>query len=246
MTLVGVVGDGADSVVEGIDEAGGDAVTGQDVDSVLASDPDLLLALGEPAFMSLAVTNPSGPILPVGAIRGFDPVPRTRLDSAIHDLLDGDFETTSTTLVEVTIGPETRFAAADVMLVTAEPAKISEYGIHEVTAGDRRTIDTVRADGVVVATPRGSHGYAGDAHGPILSPDADTVSVAPIAPFRIDHRVWGLAPPVQLTVERDESDVTLIVDGVQHDTLDTDTSVDVDWGPTITLARVDASQSTSR
>ncbi|WP_394351524.1 hypothetical protein [Halobacterium bonnevillei] len=50
-------------------------------------------------------------------------------------------------------------------MVTAEPARISEYAVETGT----ERVDEVRADGVVAATPAGSHGYARDADGPLLS-----------------------------------------------------------------------------
>jgi NAD+ kinase len=98
----------------------------------------------------------------------------------------------------------------DVMLVTSEPARISEYAIER----DGEHLGSVRADGIVVATPAGSHGYAAAADGPALAVGTDVVSVVPIAPFHTSVPTWVLkADDVALSVLRDEGDVSLLVDG---------------------------------
>jgi NAD+ kinase len=107
-------------------------------------------------------------------------------------------------------GDERVYALADVTLVTAEPARISEYTI---ASSDER-VTSVRADGVVVATPAGSYGYAHDAGGPRIAPETGVGAVVPIAPFSItgDHWVLSLSD-IRLTVERDDAPVDLFVDG---------------------------------
>lgn len=241
MTLVGLTGDGAESAVDDLEDAGGEALAGEPVDLV-DSAVDLLVALGDDALSALVDVGASRPVLPVGDARGVGAVPRNQLESAFSELVDGTFETVDARLLDVAVNGETYRALSDVMVVTREPAKISEYGVHTNLDGESRTVGKVRADGVVVATPRGSHGYAKDARGPILAPDADTVSVVPIAPFRIDRSHWGLTPQVRLTVERDESDVTLLVDGADHGVLDTHASVELTWGGSLPLVRVSTSR----
>lgn len=102
------------------------------------------------------------------------------------------------------------YALVDVTLVTGEPARISEYTI---ATGDERVM-SVRADGVVVATPAGSHGYAHDAGGPRIAPETNVGTVVPIAPFAISDDHWVLSlSDIRLTVERDDAPVDLFVDG---------------------------------
>ncbi|ADB59984.1 sugar kinase-like protein [Haloterrigena turkmenica DSM 5511] len=101
-------------------------------------------------------------------------------------------------------------ALFDVTLVTDEPARISEYGV--ASRGD--SVATFRADGVVVATAAGSHGYAGAVDAPHLSRAVDAVAVAPVAPFVTDTRRWVLPDDrLELTVERDEGPIALVADG---------------------------------
>jgi len=241
MTRVGFVGRGDAQAVDAVEDADGDAISGTPAELATA-ELDVVVALDEDALYDLVAAGATQPLLPIGAGRGIESVPRDSLDSALHDVVAGEYETVPAPLLDVEAGSDTYRALMDVMVVTSEPARISEYGITSRIDGEPVAVDTVRADGVVVATPRGSQGYANDARGPILAPDADTVSVVPIAPFRVDRTHWGLTPPVTVTVERDESDVSLLVDDTNHGILDAHARVDLTWGEPLPLVRVSASQ----
>lgn len=241
MTRIGFAGTGAEAAVDAVEGIDGEALAGRPA-ALVDADVDVLVALGSDALYDLVSAGASHPVLPVDAGAAVESVPRTELDAALHELVAGEYETTETRLLAVAVDGETYRALADVMVVTSEPARISEYGIHTVIDRAATTVDTVRADGVVVATPRGSRAYSNDARGPVLAPDADTVSVVPIAPFRVDRTHWGLTPPVTITVERDESDVTLLVDDTNHGILDAHATVELTWGDTLPLVRVTGSQ----
>ena len=115
-------------------------------------------------------------------------------------------------------------ALFDITLVTDEPARISEYGV--ASRGD--SVATFRADGVVVATAAGSHGYAGAVDAPSLSTAVDAVAVAPVAPFVTDTRRWVLPDDqLTLTVERDEGPIALVADGRRVTSVGVDARIDV-------------------
>jgi NAD+ kinase len=237
VTRVGVAGSDAADVVAALD-IDGVRVEADDPPSLVGAGVDVLVALGADALFDLVAAGAEQPVLPVDAGAAVGSIPRAALAASVGAVGDGTFECVDARLLSVAADGTTYRALADVMAVTAEPARISEYGIHTTVEGAARTVDTVRADGIVVATPRGSHGYARDARGATLAPDADTVSVVPIAPFRIDRAHWGLRPPVTLTVERDDSAVTLIVDGVDRGELDAGASIELTWGERLPLVRV--------
>ena len=134
---------------------------------------------------------------------------RNSIDQAIRHLLDGTTRTVPHPVLAADIGgTNTYHAALDVALVTDEPARISEYGI-EIPG--RRHV-TVRSDGVVVATPLGSEGYANAAGGPVITPGAG-LAVVPIAPFTTRRDTWVVDGEVALSVERDVEAVSIVVDG---------------------------------
>lgn len=206
--MIGVVGDDG-AVTETVEDAGVATATGS-AEDVLAAGPDRIVVVGEPALLDLVRAEASVPVLPVAAGRGVRSVPRAALSDAVGALTAGDWYPVDRPVLGVRVGgdPAGR-ALADVTLMTSEPAHISEYAIR---SGDER-VAQIRADGVVVATPVGSHGYAKDAGGSLVAPGTDVVQVAPVAPFVTDADRWVLpATDLELSVERDESDVSLLVD----------------------------------
>lgn len=211
-------GGGAD-VVETVENAGCEVV-----DPAAA---DVLLALDEPALLSLASDSVPCPVLPASPGGDLHTIPRSRLDDALTSLAAGDYRTVPHPLFGLSVDGETvAHAVTDTMLITSEPARISEYAVHTGT----ETIDQFRADGVVISTPLGSTGYIENAGGSTVTTGVG-VPVVPISPFSTHARTWVLDLPLTLTIERDESDVTLLAD---------DREVrEVDPGAPIEISRVD-------
>lgn len=208
VATVGVLGDPRDSFADAVGDAGGDVIAGSVVD-VLAGEPSVVVARGEAAFLDVATRVPECPIVPVDAGRGVRSLPATALLGAAESLVSGEWTTESHPLLAVEVdGTALGTAVTDVALVTAEAAHISEY---DLAAGDAG-LDRVRADGVVVATPAGSTGYARRLGAPVLAPGTGAV-VVPIAPFSTDPDHW-VVDPDGLAVElvRDDAPVQLIVD----------------------------------
>ena len=59
---------------------------------------------------------------------------------------------------------------------------------------DGEVVDQVRGDGLILATPTGSTGYAMAAGGPILHPGIDAIIVSPICPMSLSSRPVVLPP----------------------------------------------------
>jgi len=224
---VGVLGERADTLAAFVEEHDRDAVTGDP--TTVASDADLVVVDGESALYDLVRADADAPALVLGDVPGVPSVDWDRRENAMTHALDGSAGVHSAPLLSVRADGESYRALADAMLVTDEPARISEYGVHAAN----ETVDTVRADGIVAATATGSRGYGSAADGPVVAPGVDAVSVVPVAPFRVDQSNWVLPLPTDLTVERETADVVLLVDDREVATLDHDTTVRVDHGGTL-------------
>jgi NAD+ kinase len=206
---VGVVGDETSAVAAALSTVDVDATVAS-ARRALDSDPDAVVAVGEPALLSVARRRPDVPILPVEAGAGVRSVPDDRLDDAVTRLVAGDWTTEAHPLLTVDVD-ETQGADAlfDAMAVTAEAAHISEY---TVTAGGEH-VARFRADGIVVATPAGTSGYARAAGAPVVPPGPAVVAIVPVAPFTttLDH--WVVPnEDVTITVERDDATVDVLAD----------------------------------
>ena len=237
--VVGVVGPDADTAVAAVESAGGRAVPG--AASRVVDESDAVVAVGESALLAVARTGTDAPILPVAAGRGVRSVPRTDLATAVADFVAGDYEPASNPLIDVHVADRTRATVFfDLMLVSAEPAQISEYAVDH----GADPVAQFRADGVAVATPAGSSGYTSAAGGPVLSPDTDAVAVVPVAPFETDSDHWVL--PVEgltVSVERDETAVHLLADDRVVGPVDPHETVRVVPTGSVTTATVAAGQS---
>jgi len=190
-------------------------------------DPAVVVAVGDDAIRSAVTDPPDAPLLPVTAEGGRHLVARDSLDAAVAAIAAGDRRVDTHPILGLGYGDDDARALRDVTLVTDAPASISEYA---VAVGDER-LGSVRADGIVVATPLGSDGYAAAAGGAILEPGAGA-AVVPIAPFSttVARRVVDPTTPLTVSVER-EGAVAVVVDGVRHGS--------VDRGADLRIERVD-------
>ncbi|WP_439025872.1 ATP-NAD kinase [Haloarchaeobius sp. DT45] len=194
--------------------------------------PTFVVAVGESAVLDLVRAGVDAPVLPIDAGPGVRSVPAGSLADAIANAVAGEASTEPRRCFDVDVDGDSAVALFDVTLVTAEPARISEYAVRSRD----HLVSQFRADGVVVATPTGSRGYAKAAGGPALEPGTGTAVVVPIAPFAIQSNHWVVADDeLVLSVERDEGVVSLRVDDRALREVDPDVSVSLSAGPSLTL-----------
>lgn len=228
-----------DTVLDAVEATGRSAVV-DSARAVIANDPDVVIAIGEPALLSLVAHVVDVPVLPVGAGRGVRSVLpyRTDVNGAVDRLLSGDWTTVERPILAAQ--PAGARALLDLMLATAEPARISEYTVRI----DDEPIAHFRGDGVVVATPAGSVGYARAAGGPVLAPDRDAVVVVPVGAFATDVDNWVVPNErLGLVVQRDERTVELRADDRTVGTVEPGVPVTVRREDTLAVALVDESRS---
>ncbi len=201
---VGVVGDL--DFRNAVEAAGGAPIVERDA----IPDASFVVAVGDAAVVDLARSGVATPVLPIEAGNGLRSVPRSEGVAAIERVVGGAYSTETHPVLSIETPERTIRALLDALFVAAEPARISEYGVH--WCGER--VAEFRADGVVVSTPAGSVGYNDAADGPLVAPETDAVSIVPVAPFATDPNRWVV--PIEsltVTVERDETPVELVVDG---------------------------------
>lgn len=213
-----VVGD--ESVGTAIRAAGGSVVSADE-----AASADAVVAVGESSVTEVALDSTvDRPIVPVDCGTPWS-VPRRALGDTLSSMLAGERRVVEQPILSVSVGGEhAGDALFDTMLVTSEPAHISEYGVaryrsdapavahvDEAADDDWVMVDEFRADGVVVATPLGSTGYSRAAGGAVVGPNAGA-SVVPVSPYATQTDTWVFQLPLRLSVERDDTPVSLVVD----------------------------------
>lgn len=230
------------------------------VSAVLEADPSFVVTTDRSAIGLLVRSDHELPVLPVACGPDVRSIQASDLESAVAAVLDGRAERThlETLAVEVpTVDPSegsgttpegdatvstadyTHRAAFSVALFPDEPARISEYAIR----WRDELLARVRADGVVVATPAGTRGYAGAAGGAVCSVELGALVVVPVSPFTTTRRQWILpAEEVSISVERDECPISLQADDEVVGRVDTGVDVSVTTGAELEILLVDGSE----
>jgi NAD+ kinase len=112
----------------------------------------------------------------------------------------------------------------------------SEFGLNEALVKSARArmlhlkvflggalFATYPADGILVATPTGSTGYALSAGGPLVEPTVQALIIAPICPHTLSARSMVVpgSEIVEIEIESDGAEVLCAVDGVNPVALQT-------------------------
>jgi NAD+ kinase len=116
-------------------------------------------------------------------------IPAGNLEGAIEQVLDGDYLREERTLLSGAVrrDGETLFCALamnDVVVSRGAMGSMIEFAV----TVDGEFIYTLRADGLIVATPTGSTAYALSAGGPILHPALQAIALVPISPHTLSNR----------------------------------------------------------
>ena len=121
-------------------------------------------------------------------------------------------------------------------IVRADECIHSGYGLNDVILKSKMThllslktriggayFATYSADGVVVATPTGSTGYALSAGGPLIAPSVEAFVLVPICPHTLSARpiIVPADENIEIEVETDGHEVIFAIDGVEPVALET-------------------------
>jgi NAD+ kinase len=213
--IVRVVGSSED-VIERV-EAAGHTVSTEPPTATTGTEPSAIIAIGECALLSVARERPDAPVLPLDVGIGPTVAKREIGEGGIIEAIEHGTEQLRPLLSVSIDGELVGPAFMDVTLITGEPARISEYAIEH----DESRVARFRADGVVVATPAGSNGYAAAAGGPTLATTTEALCVVPIAPFHTQSERWVLdMNPLSLSVLRDEGEVSLLIDDTEYGSIE--------------------------
>ena len=157
---------------------------------------------GTALFACRALAEQSIPILTINYGK-FGFITEVSLDDwkqAVENLLQGEFETESRILIDISIlrgagndgegggrasgSGGTYRGLNDAVISVMGLSKIMNFAVFL----NNQLLEEYRADGLIVATPTGSTAYSAAAGGPILHPTLRALVVNPICPFTLAHR----------------------------------------------------------
>jgi NAD+ kinase len=145
-------------------------------------------------------------------------IPLARMESTLGAMLDGRYVEERRTLLHATVerADGTReYAPAlnDVVVNRGALGTMIECAV-EI---DGRFVYSMRADGVIVATPTGSTAYALSAGGPILAPEVPAFALVPVAPHALTHRPIAVPDSAVITIAINHGrDASVHCDGQAH------------------------------
>jgi len=166
----------------------------------------LAIVMGGDGTMLGAARNLAPYGIPVAGINhgrlGFiTDIPLQDVSTAIQDLLNGNFEIENRILLEGEVVRNGSCLYSATALNDVVLNRAGRGGMIEVRADiDGQFMFTVRADGLIAATPTGSTAYALSAMGPILHPAIQAILLVPVAPQTLSNRPIVLPDSSQLTL----------------------------------------------
>ena len=155
---------------------------------------DLALVVGGDGTMLSAARNLVRHHVPLAGVNqgrvGFmTDIALSEMRSSVEALLDGQYVVEERTLIEAQIRREGKVVLSTLALNEAVVGKGSQGRLIEFQLYlDGEYVYTLRADGVIVATPTGSTAYALSAQGPILHPSVPAFALVPLNPHTLSAR----------------------------------------------------------
>ena len=150
---------------------------------------DLVVVLGGDGTLLSVARHLVGREIPVvginmGKVGFLAEIPKDAWEEHVQALLDGKVALKRRLALSCTVerNGETVFrgvAANDFVISRGALARV----VHLDLEVNGEPMGMVRSDGIIIASPAGSTGYAISAGGPLVHPDMDAYSVTPICPF---------------------------------------------------------------
>jgi len=128
-------------------------------------------------------------------------IPLARMESALDAMLEGRYlEERRTLLAAVVV--RTNGERDDALALNEVVVNRGSLGsmIECAVEIDGRFVYSMRADGIIVATPTGSTAYALSAGGPILDPQLASFLLVPVAPHALSNRPIAVTDSAAITV----------------------------------------------
>lgn len=178
---------------------------------ILDNSFDLLISIGGDGTILRAITYVSDLSIPIigintGRLGFLATIQNNQIESALDSIFEGDYKISERTLLCVETQPENNqltelnFALNEVAVSRKNTTSMITVNTHL----DGEYLTSYWADGLIVSTPTGSTGYSLSCGGPVISPNAESFVITPIAPHNLSAR------PLVIP---DQTEIQLKVDG---------------------------------
>jgi NAD+ kinase len=184
---------------------------------VIAEETDLIIVLGgDGTLLSIAhlAARRDVPVMGVnlGNLGFLTEVPLQEMILTLDTLLAEDINIISPRmLLQSEFKGKIDFCLNDVVINKGAVARMIQFKIWI----DDREVETMRSDGLIIATPTGSTAYSLSAGGPILQPLIPAVLLTPICPHTLTFRPTVISSESRIRIQllASEEEVYLTLDG---------------------------------
>lgn len=181
-----------------------------DLFSELDDSYDLLVSIGGDGTILRAITFVRDLDIPVVGINtgrlGFLATIQTNeIEHALEKIIAGLYKISERSLLAVETQPEnesileTNFALNEIAVSRKNTTSMITVDTHL----NDEYLTSYWADGLILATPTGSTGYSLSCGGPVMSPDAKSFVLTPIAPHNLNARPLVIPDTTQITLKVD-------------------------------------------
>ena len=142
----------------------------------------------------------------------------------LKQVIDGKYNVEERAKLKIMLdGKKLPDATNEVTVQTARIAKILYLQLFV----ENELLETLGADGVIIATPTGSTSYALSVGGPIMDPCVNAMIIAPLAPFRLSARPWivPLNKKISIKLLPKSKETKLVIDGNHTENVTTENNI---------------------
>ncbi len=177
---------------------------------------DIIIVLGGDGTILKTCSNlkEPKPILGInfGTMGFLAEVPPNKWKYALEKVLNGEYIIDERRKIDIFInGEKIGEALNEVVVIAEEPVKMLNLDLFI----NGELVDSLRADGVIIATPTGSTAYSMSAGGAILDPETRAFIITFICPFKLGSRsiVVPDKKTIKVVFKRSKCKALVVVDG---------------------------------
>lgn len=212
-----------------LDEAIAEMLPGHNLRTVnhkeLGEQCDLVIVVGGDGSMlgaARAMVSQNVPVLGInrGNLGFLTDISPEHLEEQVGAVLAGDYEVEERFLLETEVmRDETLIGSGDALNdIVLHPGKSTRMISFDLYINEQ-FVYSLKADGLIIATPTGSTAYALSAGGPIMHPEIDAMVIVPMYPHTLSSRpiVVGADNELKIVISPDMSIYPLVsCDGQNH------------------------------
>jgi NAD+ kinase len=175
---------------------------------------DIVVTIGGDGTILMAMSEIEKPVFAInsGGMGFLSEVESKYAREGLQRIIEGKYNVEERAKLKVLVdGKRLPDATNEVTIQTARIAKILYLKLFV----DGELVESMGADGIIIATPTGSTSYSLSVGGPIMDPTVNAMIIAPLAAFKLSARPWivPLERKVGVKLLPKSKETNLVIDG---------------------------------